>query len=230
MEIEFGGNTLVLLPERAIWMPSANALILSDLHLGSSVNGRSNGFTVPDAVYQDDLNRMDALVNTYGGDVYIVGDLVHMHHNEVWPRFSDLRHTWTSHVTLIAGNHDKYAANHATEFGLDVVDAFDLHGITLIHNPHQTVKGTSRGVDRFKLDEGGPRICGHLHPAIIPPGAPQQNGRVPCFYHTRNTLVLPAFGRFSSAYLVDPSEDDRVYLPRESNVVEFSTLAAVRRS
>lgn len=224
MEVLLGGNKLVLLPERAIWMPAANALILSDLHLGNVVNGKSNGFTVPDAVYQDDLNRMDALVNKYGGDVYIVGDLVHMHHNEVWPYFCELRRTWTSHVTLIAGNHDAYAMNHALEFGLGVALTHDLLGITLIHNPHAApdhqVNGSASsnkklGPQRFRLKDEGPRICGHLHPS-------HPATRQPCFFLSNSTLVLPAFGRFTSAYRITTGLKGQIFVPSDDEVVHMT--------
>jgi metallophosphoesterase superfamily enzyme len=240
MEIEFGGKKLVLLPEKALLIPEANALVLSDVHLGKSATFRENGLSVPDAVFEDDLNRLDDLVNKHGADLYVVGDLVHSTFNHEWQRFADRRATWTNHVVLVAGNHDFYAIKREAELGIQIVPSFDLGGIKLIHNPHvgeefqvpksrPTEKNNGAkilGDKRFVLEDEGPRICGHLHPALVLRGNAHMQARVACFFMTNNTLILPAFGRFTGSYRISPKKEDRVFLPLEKDVLEVAPSRA----
>jgi metallophosphoesterase superfamily enzyme len=55
IEISFKGETLVLLPERAIWFPKYETLLVSDTHLGKGSHFRKAGIAIPTVLKQEDL-------------------------------------------------------------------------------------------------------------------------------------------------------------------------------
>ena len=45
-------------------------------------------------------------------------------------------------------------------------------------------------------------ISGHIHPGVMIRSKGRQSFRLPCFYHHRQMLILPAFGQLTGLHLL----------------------------
>jgi len=214
MLLPLGSLSIKLLPDLAAYVPSHNAVLISDVHLGKGAHFRANGIPVPDGAFRNDLQRIGAVTSRYNADLYVVGDLVHAGHNEEWQHFGRMQLELGLKVTLIAGNHDRWAERHAEDLGVRVVAHLLLADVLLQHNPD----------DPLPDDVNGPvngRVCGHKHPSITINGPAGQSVRSRCFHVQGSTLILPGFGRFTGTHRVEPGEDDRIFVPVGEEVLEY---------
>ena len=60
--VEWAGQSLLLLPDRALWWPSGGVLFIADLHLGKAATYRALGQPVPGGTTQENLERLDGLI------------------------------------------------------------------------------------------------------------------------------------------------------------------------
>lgn len=224
MTLSHGSLELILLPELAVWVPEHRLMLISDVHLGKGAFFRSHGIPVPDGAFVDDVQRMTHLVKHYNANLCVVGDLVHAGRNEEWERFGTARSTWAASVTLVAGNHDTYARNHAEELGITVVEEMMLGNVRLQHHP-ELHHPEQHQAEQHQAERQTHQICGHLHPSITLHGPARQRVRSRCFHlqASTSTLVLPGFGRFTGTHPVEPAPRDRIFIPVGQNVVEVPT-------
>lgn len=202
---------MTLLAERAIHIAACNALVLSDVHLGKAMHFRQRGIAVPDGIAQRDLERMTALIQQTGADLYVVGDLVHAGHNAEWERFAQVSASWSVDKYLVLGNHDKEASDYARAIGMHVHEHLDLGGVELVHKADDT------------KSKGGLTICGHDHPSVVVGAGTQFSMHLPCF-HLRTTatgsmLTLPAFGSFTGNKTLRRTKTDVVYAIADGEVI-----------
>lgn len=187
-ETRLAGQTLQLLPERAVFWPAQGILLLADVHLGKDQVFRRFGMAVPAGVLAADLARIDALLARTGAERLIVlGDWVHAppRDGEAWP--AEIAAWRDRHqqlvIDLVLGNHDRALNAWLTAWGMrGHQTSLDLGGLRLVHE-------WSDAGDQ-------PGLSGHLHPgAVIRHG--RQRLRLPAFLLGAQHLVLPAFGRFT---------------------------------
>mgnify|MGYP002624742418 CR=1 FL=1 len=223
MTITFASHQLELLPQRAILIRELQAVLVSDVHLGKGAHFRRNGIPVTDGAFKNDLTRLETLVQETGCHLYVVGDLVHSTHNEEWHRFSEAHRSWNVELTLVTGNHDRYAEQHADELGISVCERVRIGNVMLVHDakdidgensPGNTMPGNYSHSPGIVLP--GNYIVGHVHPAVRLPGI----GRLPCFHIRDTILTLPAFGRFTGKASLQVLPGDEVYVCTEDAVVE----------
>lgn len=214
-EIMFGGAPLTLLGDRAIWWADQRALLLADVHLGKPASFRQRGAPVPEQVTAGDLARMDALIDRWEPDrVIVLGDLAH--DRAAWQTVTlDAFGAWRAGhpalgITLVRGNHDRWAADPPAPLNIDVVEPGELLGGIALH--HEPPEGRAH-----------PALCGHLHPGVrlSRPGPGKQAGlRGACFWFSEQLGVLPAFGRFTGCAMVRPVLGDRVFVVGDGRVAE----------
>ena len=74
----WGGDTLELLAERAIWDPLRRVLLLADLHLGKAESFQAQGIPLPS---DGDATTLNALLELAAWlrpeQVIVLGDLIH---------------------------------------------------------------------------------------------------------------------------------------------------------
>ena len=58
VSVEFGGEALLLLPDRAVYWASRKTLIVADVHLGKGNTFRKAGLPVPAGSSEKDLRRL----------------------------------------------------------------------------------------------------------------------------------------------------------------------------
>lgn len=212
MRVEWGGQELELLYERAAYWPSARTLFIADPHFGKAAAFRQLGVPVPAGTTDADLNRLDGLFTRTGAQRLIVlGDFLHARMLEPQRTLMLMGEWWSRKIgwetIVVRGNHDCRAGDPPASWGIRMEDEpFDCGGFMCCHQP-QHVPG------QFVL-------AGHYHPAVMLEGPDRSSLRVPCFRFGERTAILPAFGRFTGAKAFRPRAGERVFVVGPDEVVE----------
>ncbi len=211
---EIAGERVILLPQKAMYIPATHTLVLADVHIGKAASFRSRNFFAPDGISSFDLFRLSQLIKQFSVTRLIVlGDLVHSQDGmtssevEVFERFRDA-HPQVN-VVLILGNHDRKVR---------LPPSWNLE---LIHG-HMTEGPFVYSHDLVNTREGYV-LCGHVHPSVVLYGQGKQRLRLPCFWLRPEYAVLPAFGVFTGTYSIEPTRTDRVFVVARDTVVAIET-------
>jgi uncharacterized protein len=201
--VEWAGETLHLLPERAIWWPGARVLFIADLHLGKAATYRALGQPVPGGTTQQNLARLDVLIARLAPQrIVFLGDFLHAAQARTRELLAALAAWRAMHarvgMTLVRGNHDSRAGDPPAALGIDVVNEPWLLGpFACCHHPQPHAS-------HFVLS-------GHLHPVCRLYGPGRDSVRLPCFVGEAGQAVLPAFGEFTGGWLVERAPGRRFY-------------------
>ena len=212
-EMLCAGEPICLLPGGTIWWPRTRTLIAADLHLGKAASFRASGIPVPVGTTQETLDRLGALLAQQdAARLLVLGDFFHARSGLSDELRNSLRAWRAKHqavaMHVVAGNHDRGIYHEIADLGMA------LHAVPMKEGPFIFAHAPAQ-VD------GGYLLCGHLHPAVRLSGAGLR--RQPCFYFTRNYVVLPAFGAFTGAHLVTPGPEDRIYVAGPDAVIPLSS-------
>lgn len=208
----FLGQTLYLLPERAIFWEEQSALIVSDLHLGKASHFRKAGVPVPSNIHIKELFILDELIAWHiPKQIIFLGDLFHSDINREWEMF----YSWSNHYhdlkkVLVRGNHDILAVQVYKNSGLEIVDYLKIEPFVFTHEK----------VDLKNLDQCN--VSGHIHPGISMTGKGKQKVKLPCFLFARNYALLPAFGQFTGLAKVRPSKKENVFVIADNEVIHVT--------
>ena len=213
--LDLAGEQLRLLPERAVFWPSACALIVADLHWGKAAAFRSAGIPIPGGATRRDLERLDgAIARTGARRLIVLGDLFHARAGRVATRtLADLRR-WRGErdaleIQLVRGNHDRHAGDPPADLRVNCLDApAFVPPFVLRHEP--------------RASEIGYTLAGHVHPGVVLSGRGLFRERLPCFVVGERMAVLPAFGSFTGLGMVMPEPDERVFVVAEDDVLAVS--------
>jgi DNA ligase-associated metallophosphoesterase len=211
-EVRLAGEKVVLLSERALFWPRTDMLVAADFHWGKGAAFRAAGIPVPVGATSDDLARLDAaLLRTCARRLVVLGDLFHARAGRIATQtLAELRR-WRSlraelEIMLVRGNHDRHAGDPPDDLRINCVNApAFVPPFVLRHEPADSSDGYT--------------LAGHLHPGIVLAGAGLQRERLPCFWLTPRTAVLPAFGGFTGLAPVRPQPDDHVFVIAENDVI-----------
>ena len=211
LEIEIGAHRFLVLPQRALYWPAHNWLLIADLHLGKADTFRHFGIAVPQAVQWSDLARLGALLAQWQPQRCVVlGDFVHgrivqASTAQAWNALV-ARHPQTQ-FELLAGNHDR--ALQADVFKLHAVRAdCQIGGVWLTHEPVPQAQ---------LLAAQCLNIHGHIHPAMRLPGS---GAKLPALVYHRPYLRMPAFSEFTAGVAAHgPSDSVWMFAPDASTVV-----------
>ena len=186
-KITYFNEEFTLTNQCVIYWEKESALILSDLHIGKSATFRKSGIPISKQVLEQDLFRLETLINHYKVTVLIVvGDLFHAEFNQDIQFFID----WffekeNLKIELILGNHDKLSEKIYEKLCLTVYkEKITQNNIRFVH-------------DNVKIKETEFIISGHTHPGVLLKGKAKQRIKLPCFQVTENQLILPAFSNFT---------------------------------
>lgn len=192
--INWAGETLFLLPERAIWWPSQKVLMIADLHIGKAATYRALGQPVPSGTTRENLRRISHLLVHYQPvRLVFLGDFLHAAQART-PAVLRALHEWRQdfpnlECVLVRGNHDSRAGDPPAFLNMQVVEEPWLMGpFAACHHP-----------------QGHPThavIAGHLHPVVKLYGRGRDHLRLPCFCFEDGRAVLPAFGEFTGGWTV----------------------------
>ncbi len=206
--IELAGESVALLPQRALWWKSRQWLVIADLHVGKSESYRRQGVAIPEGILEEMLARLDAMITALAPErLVVLGDLVH----DLASTDSILRRQvaetlgrLAAPAIIVRGNHDRSDA-FPKEWKLeDVGNTYDAAPFRFEHHP-------SAKRERYTL-------AGHLHPTIAM-GSRTDHLRLPCFHFGPRIGVLPAFSRFSRGVPMVVDSGDRAFLIAEGEIV-----------
>ncbi|MFC7240149.1 metallophosphoesterase [Saliphagus sp. GCM10025317] len=208
--------------ERAVFVPGANALVLSDLHVGKAAASRVEA-PIDDG--SDVIDRLERLLGRVDAETVVVaGDLLHSF--STVPRGAD----WTvtrlervvaetdAELVVTPGNHDKMLES---VYDGRAPDAYVLaDGETLVCHGHEQPdieRVDAEPETEFENREGSNLervVVGHDHPALSVGGR-----KLPCFLYTRDAwcgldvLMLPAFTRSASGVTINRARGSDLQSP-----------------
>lgn len=209
-EITIAGEELWLMSDKALYWPDQKCLFLADLHLGKAGHFRKHGVPVPGMLMQQDLKRLEALLQSCETEVLIMlGDLFHSHHNQEVDQFGAWLANQALPCRLIQGNHDIMAADRYPDLGIEVYpEGLQMGPFELRHHPLQ-----------YPEEAGGYVLAGHLHPGVRLLGLGRQALTLPCFHFTPYQGLLPAFGTFTGLAIIEPAAEDQVFALADGEIM-----------
>lgn len=199
-------SPFVLLPQKALWWPETQTVIVSDVHIGKAGHFRKSGIAIPADINRENLWRLAGLMLDHKPErLLILGDLSHSYHNQEWDDFADMRVQFSQCAfRLVRGNHDILPTELLQEAGIDATPLLEEGGFSFTHAPEKTK---------------GYNISGHLHPAVTLKGGGRQRVKLPCFWFGQHGAVLPAFGSFTGTHPVSTKRGDSVYVVANDRVI-----------
>jgi uncharacterized protein len=178
---EFGGQTLVALPQGALFWPARRALIVADLHFEKASWFARFGQMLPPYDSMATLADLDVLVAATGAcALWCLGDSFHdsrgcerlPHSAQTLLRDLTGRLDWV----WITGNHDAGMIDHC---GGRIVNEAAVDGLILRHEADPA--------------DNRPELSGHFHPKLRL-SIRGRNVARRCFIASETKLILPAFG------------------------------------
>ncbi|WP_218509767.1 ligase-associated DNA damage response endonuclease PdeM [Variovorax sp. dw_308] len=213
-QVQWAGESLCLLPQRALWWPAGGTLFVADLHLGKAATYRALGQPVPGGTTRQNLARLDDLIARRAPRrIVFLGDFLHA--AQARTVLAAVQAWRAGHaaiaMTLVRGNHDSRAGDPPGALDIDVVDEPWLLGpFACCHHPqaHPT---------HFVL-------AGHLHPVCKLHGRGRDSLRLPCFVSEPDRAILPAFGEFTGGWLMEAMPHRRFHGVGGNNVWTLPAL------
>ncbi|MEL6676213.1 MAG: ligase-associated DNA damage response endonuclease PdeM [Bacteroidota bacterium] len=205
------GEEFWLLPEKALYWPGPQRLLVADLHFGKGTHFRKHGIPVSSEIQWQDLQKLEALTTRFPvRQLIFLGDLFHSTHNKAWEEVRDFLLAQSFETHLVVGNHDILATEIYEECELVCHrEGWLLDGFQLEHEPMEEISGEAYV------------FAGHLHPGVKLAGEGLQRLRLPCFWMGEKQGILPAFGGFTGLAIIRPQVEDQVFVIVENQVVRM---------
>jgi DNA ligase-associated metallophosphoesterase len=208
-----GGQVLMLMPERCIFLPDSDTLLVADAHIGKAVSFRQLGVPVPAGTTDETLSVLTGLVRRLDVKrVVFLGDFLHSVRSlapgtlETVLRWRELHSALE--LTLVRGNHDDRAGDPPAVLDIQAFDEPLMHrGLALCHHPRPL--------------PGAFVLAGHLHPCVSLGGRAHDWQRLPCFWFSEHVGVLPAFGAFTGMQAIRAQRGERVFAAAPYRVFEL---------
>ncbi|GAB7129153.1 ligase-associated DNA damage response endonuclease PdeM [Silvimonas sp. JCM 19000] len=205
---QLAGETVWLLPQKALFWPAQKMLLVADVHFGKAAAYRALGQPVPHGTTQANLARLDEMLHVLAADVetlVFLGDFLHARsarHPEVLAALAVWRARWPAlRLVLVRGNHDLRAGDPPQSLRVEVVnEPWCVAGLGLCHEPDVV------------LPDGMYGLCGHVHPAITLHGGARERMRLACFWFGERGGILPAFGEFTGSWTMPRDARARVWV------------------
>ncbi|WP_373922489.1 ligase-associated DNA damage response endonuclease PdeM [Pseudoduganella sp. SL102] len=210
MAIELAGESVLLLPEKALYWPRPRMPVVADIHFGKAASFRALGVPVPRGTTSENLAGLDALLATHDiGHILFLGDFLHAKAAHASATLQAMlawreRHPVLA-LTLVRGNHDKHAGDPSRLLRIDLVDEPHRIGpFAFCHHPD------------LPADEAYV-LAGHVHPVYRLAGR-RDALRLPCFVAGARRAILPSFGAFTGGHPVEPAAGERFFLVADDRI------------
>ena len=208
--VRLAGEDLWLLPEKALYWPAQQALLIADVHFGKAAAYRRLGQPVPQGTTASNIAVIEQLLAKLPcRQLIFLGDFLHGPGSHAPGTLSVLAE-WRSRyadlpITLIRGNHDKRAGDPPQSLNIRVVPEPMLLGpFALQHEPDPHAE---RHV-----------LAGHVHPVYRLNGKGRQRLRLACFRLGERISLLPAFGAFTGGYPVEKEDSCRIFVIGDNEI------------
>lgn len=214
-------ETVQLLPERALFWPRKNLLVIADIHFGKAAAFRAQAIPVPHGTTAENLAALDALIARYAvSHIVFLGDFLHAKTARSPATLNALQAWRLSHaalrLTLVRGNHDVHAGDPPANLHIDVVDEpWHIDGFAFCHHPDTLTHGYV--------------LAGHVHPVFrLKTGS--DTLRLPCFLIGDSRMILPSFGAFTGGYAISPDASERVVVTAGTSVFQIPSTTLRERT
>jgi DNA ligase-associated metallophosphoesterase len=202
-ETEMAGERVLLLPQKAVYWPAAQTLLVADIHFGKAAGFRALGVPVPRGTTSENLVGLERLLAAYDTErIVFLGDFLHSKAAQA-PATLRAMLDWRARyreleLVLVRGNHDRHAGDPSALLGLAMADEpFACGPFALCHHP--------------EVQSEAYVLAGHVHPVFHLRTA-RESLRLPCFLIGKTRAILPAFGAFTGGHALIPQRTDRVYV------------------
>lgn len=216
VDVVVAGESLRLLPEKALYWPKEKTLFVADIHFGKVAAFRAAGIPLPPGSTTAALARLtQCIAQTGAARIVFLGDFLHSKDAraaQTFDRFAAWRRQHADiAITLVRGNHDGKAGDPPEDWDIDCIDEGEVMGpFCLAHHPEPDLRGYV--------------LAGHIHPAVHLDGPANDSLRLACFWFGAYVCVLPAFGEFTGTYVVKPAAGDRVFVAADGHVIEIACV------
>lgn len=199
-------QTFMMHPSGALFWEEEKLLVISDVHLGKVSHFRKYGSAVPQQAVMGNFQRMNAVISFFDPNkVVFLGDLFHSALNKEWLLFEAWLENISAEVILVEGNHDIISPLKYEALGVQLFPELVIGDFLLTHHPEER--------------PGFFNFSGHIHPGVKIKGLGRQQLRLPCFFRSKDQLILPAFGEFTGKHILIPQGDDEVYVVTKEEVI-----------
>lgn len=211
--LQVAGQTLLLLPEKVVFLPECDTLLVADAHIGKATSFRQLGVPVPAGTTGETLGVLTRLIQRLDVKrVVFLGDFLHSARSLAPDTLAAVLRWRELHgpveMTLVRGNHDDRAGDPPAALDIQPFDEpVALRGLALAHHPRPMA--------------GAYVLAGHLHPCVSVGGRAHDWHRLPCFWFSERVGVLPAFGAFTGMQAIRPRPGERVYAAAPDRVFEL---------
>ena len=201
-------QSFILHPLGGMFWEEKSLLLIGDVHLGKVAHFRKFGAAVPRKAIHKNFLLLDKIVGHFQPfHLCFLGDLFHSSFNREWDFFENWVAKTPSKISLVVGNHDIIAPEKFETLGVSVFKELQWDDFLFTHHPEER--------------DGFFNFCGHIHPAVRLQGFGRQRLKLPCFFKTKNQLILPAFGEFTGNHALKPQKTDEVFVIVEGEVVRI---------
>lgn len=211
LALELAGELVWLLPEKALYWPREQMLVIADIHFGKAASFRSLGVPVPSGTTSANLAALDRLVAQYGArQILFLGDFLHAKAAHASSTMAAMQR-WRAlrpelALTLVRGNHDLHAGDPPLWMSIAMADEPMHTGpFAFCHHPD--------------LLASGYLMAGHVHP-VYRLRSGWESVLLPCFMADDRRIVLPAFGAFTGGHPVLPEPGERLFVTSGDVVTE----------
>jgi DNA ligase-associated metallophosphoesterase len=218
--IDIVGHTLMLLPEKVVFLPESDTLLVADLHIGKATTFRQLGVPVPAGTTDESLSTLTRLVRRLDVKrIVFLGDFLHSGRSMSETTFASVLRWRELHsaleLTLVRGNHDDHAGDPPAILDIQAFDEPLRHGaLAFCHHPQPVA--------------GAYVLAGHLHPCVSVGGRAHDWHRLPCFWFSQQVGVLPAFGSFTGMQTIRTKQGERVFAAAAHRVFELQPKPKVK--
>ena len=208
--VRLAGEELWLLPEKALYWPAQQALLIADVHFGKAAAYRRLGQPVPQGTTASNITVIDQLLAKLPcRQLIFLGDFLHGPGSHASSTLQTLAQWRARHadlpITLIRGNHDKRAGDPPQTLNIRVVPEPLLLGpFALQHEPDPHPECHV--------------LAGHVHPVYRLNGKGRQRLRLACFRLGERVSLLPAFGAFTGGYPVEKEDSCRIFVTGDNEI------------
>lgn len=210
--VQAAGESLVLMPERAVYWPRRHTLFVADVHFGKAAAFRAHAVPMPEGSMRDDLARLTHAIERVDAQrIILLGDVLHAAHGRAeeimaqvaaWRAAHAHRQCW-----VVRGNHDRHAGDPPADWRMACVDEPQVEGPFIMrHIP--------------ALSDEGYVLAGHCHPVVHVRGRGKLHARLPCFVVGLRRLLLPAFAGLTGGGSFAREAGDRIFGIAEGEVIE----------
>lgn len=161
---------------RAVYLATARAVVISDLHFGYELAQRAAGHLFPGWGRDEAVARVEGLLRDWEAErLILLGDLVHGRSG--WQPLAGWLRGLQVEVVAVRGNHDRGAPP-----GFGLVEAWRWEKWRLHHGDRD-----------LGAEEGTRDMVGHWHPAVVLQDGAGLRRRLPALVVGEWRVVLPAF-------------------------------------